>query len=358
MSEKVLFEIEGLPVQQNRMYSTEEEALHCPRGDMSLVQNQDTGLVYNAKFDPALMIYDEHYQNEQGLSTAFQCHLEEVASIIDRHCTGMTIAELGCGKGWFMEMLQEKGYQVTGVDPAYEGESESVIKAYFTPELDLQVDALVLRHVLEHIQAPVEFLKSIANANGDQGLIYIEVPCFDWIIENNAWFDIFYEHVNYFRLEDFHRMFGTVLESGRLFGGQYLYVVADLATLRSCAGATGAPVELPIEFTSACAGLASEFADEKRVIWGGASKGVTFSLHMQRANLAIDGVIDINPAKQGKFLPVTGLRVSSPEEAMQWLKPGDNIVVMNPNYLEEIKKLTGYQFNYLEAGLCPSVTTP
>ena len=38
--------------------------------------------------------------------------------------------------------------------------------------------------------------------------------------------------MNYFRLSDFTRMFGNVIESGRLFGGQYLYVLADLATLR------------------------------------------------------------------------------------------------------------------------------
>jgi hypothetical protein len=47
-----------------------------------------------------------------------------------------------------------------------------------------------------------------------------------------SWFDLFYEHVNYFRLDDLRRMFGTVHEAGHLFGGQYLYIVADL---RRCA---------------------------------------------------------------------------------------------------------------------------
>src|SRR3546814_9608010 len=61
--------------------------------------------------------------------------------------------------------------------------------------------------------------------------IYIEVPCFDWIVEHSAWFDVFYEHVNYFRLADLRAMFGTVHEAGHLFGGQYLYIVADLSTL-------------------------------------------------------------------------------------------------------------------------------
>ena len=70
-------------------------------------------------------------------------------------------------------------------------------------------------------------------------MIYIEVPCFDWIIEHGAWFDIFYEHVNYFRLDDFRRAFGKVIHAGRSFGGQYLSVIADLDTLRVPRAATG-----------------------------------------------------------------------------------------------------------------------
>ena len=89
-----------------------------------------------------------------------------------------------------------------------------------------------MRHVLEHILNPINFLSEVKKSNGGQGLIYIEVPCFDWIMKNRTWFDIFYEHINYFRLDDFKRMFGRVIECGYCFGGQYLYVIADLSTLR------------------------------------------------------------------------------------------------------------------------------
>jgi len=39
-------------------------------------------------------------------------------------------------------------------------------------------------------------------------LIYIEVPCFDWICLHRSWFDVFYQHFN-FRLADFDRVFGS-----------------------------------------------------------------------------------------------------------------------------------------------------
>ena len=87
--------------------------------------------------------------------------------------------------------------------------------------------------------------------------------------------------------------------------------------------------------------------EKRRAIWGGASKGVIFSLYMQRAGVDIDMAIDINPGKQGKYLAATGLRVASPDEAEQSLKPGDDIFVMNSNYLDEIVNQSGDQFNYL-----------
>ena len=65
-----LYKIEGLPIFQNRMHKSRKEARACPRGNIRLVENRDTGLIYNADFDPAVMVYDETYQNEQAVSPA------------------------------------------------------------------------------------------------------------------------------------------------------------------------------------------------------------------------------------------------------------------------------------------------
>ena len=84
-------------------------------------------------------------------------------------------------------------------------------------------------------------------------------------------------------------------------------------------------------------------------VWppGGASKGVLFALFMQRAGAKVDMVIDINPAKHGKFLAATGLRVWSPDEAMRRLTSGATVFVMNGNYLNEIRELTADRFKYV-----------
>jgi len=62
-------------------------------------------------------------------------------------------------------------------------------------------------------------------------------------------------------------------------------------------------------------------------------------------------VIDINPAKQGRYLPGTGLEVISPERAMSQLATGSTIYVMNSNYLEEIKQLSQNAYNYIGVDL-------
>jgi hypothetical protein len=62
--------------------------------------------------------------------------------------------------------------------------------------------------------------------------------------------------------------------------------------------------------------------------------------------------VDINPAKQGKYLPVTGLKVHSPEAVVPSLPEKSPIYVMNSNYLEEIKSQSNNKFTYITIDQC------
>ena len=337
-----LYEESDFPIYQNRMYETAEAARACPRGQIDLVQDLATGLVRNAAFDPALMVYDAAYQNEQGISASFRTHLEATA---DRVVTaiGTDLIEVGCGKGTFLAMLRARGAKVTGFDPTFEGDDPAIKKAYFGPETGLNAGGLVLRHVLEHIEDPVEFLRLLARANGSRGLIYIEVPCFDWICDNRAWFDVFYEHVNYFRAADFHKIFASA-EVGHCFGGQYLYVIGDLASLRDPWFDEAVP--FPDDFLASLEAPAGAYD----VVWGGASKGLIYSMLRDRKGKPVRAIVDINPAKQNKYLAGTGLKVSAPQDVLPDLPDTARILVMNPNYTEEIRTMSGNRFTCIEVG--------
>lgn len=341
-----LYRQSDFPIFQNRMYDTAAEAKNCQRGDIELVEDLTTGLVYNHAFLPELMVYDGHYQNEQAVSPLFQQHLERVADMVEDYLGRTHLVEVGCGKGYFLELLLERGVDITGFDPAYEGSNKRIKREYFAPGVMDRADGLILRHVLEHVQNPVAFLRRLRDANARRGRVYIEVPCFDWICEHRAWYDVFYEHVNYFRLSDFDRIFGEVVDSGRTFGGQYLYVIGELATLRDPVFDPNDRVMFPADFTQHPGG-GNGTQGGATAIWGGASKGVIFSLLMERAGLPVSTVIDINPAKQGRYLPGTGLRVTSPEEAMTQLPKGATVYVMNPNYMDEITRISNGAFKLI-----------
>lgn len=345
---KVLYEQKQFPVLQNRVYDTVETARNCPKGDIKIVEDSKTGLIYNYAFDSELIVYDKHYNNEQSLSPSFRRHLDQVSDLIEKVLGKDALVEVGCGKGFFLEMLLKREIDINGFDSTYEGENPRVIKKNFQPGIILKpAKGLILRHVLEHIENPFDFLCRLRDANGG-GLIYIEVPCFDWIIRKHAWFDVFYEHVNYFRLSDFERMFNKIVCKGHLFGEQYLYVVADLGTLKDPLFNEAEAVSFPLDFLNGLISKDIKMIEKKPIcIWGGGSKGVIFSLLCIRSGLDVDVVIDVNPRKQGKFLPVTGLQVKSPEEALEKMHNGTIVHIMNSNYMEEIKKMSNNLFNYV-----------
>ena len=81
--------------------------------------------------------------------------------------------------------------------------------------------------------------------------------------------------------------------------------------------------------------LDSQYA--AHVIWGAGSKGCIFAITAERGGQHITAAVDIHPAKHNLHLPMTGIRVMSPREAIEQLPANSCIHVMNPNYLDEVK---------------------
>lgn len=87
--------------------------------------------------------------------------------------------------------------------------------------------------------------------------------------------------------------------------------------------------------TSGAPGFERMRQDGPVALWGAASKAVAFSGLVGAAGLAC--AIDINPLKQGNFLPGSALHIVSPNRAASLgLR---NIIVMNPVYIDEIRRM-------------------
>ena len=69
-------------------------------------------------------------------------------------------------------------------------------------------------------------------------------------------------------------------------------------------------------------------------LWGGGAKAVGF-LNLLQVVDQIRHVVDINPNKQGKFLPGTGQEIVS-AAALKEIRP-DVVILMNPIYQLEIE---------------------
>lgn len=322
----------------SNLYANQAEAKSASVMQINLVKNNYTGLIFNNSFDPSKAVYNRHYNNDQSASAEFLNHMMSVKNILKKHFK-KSIVEIGCGKGQFLEILQNDGFDVFGFDPSYEGHNPNITKEFFDFETNIKETDFILRHVLEHIPKPSDFLNRIKPKTG---LVYIEVPCFEWIIENNAWYDITGEHVNYFTLESLQNLFDKIEESGFLFQGQYIYVIGDLANLKN----------VPNEHTTDLifkgnVDFKSIFKDKKNiVVWGAAGKGITFCYQAFLNGFEPKMLIDINEKKWGLFVPGSGLEISKPSDIQKLVPEQTVILVANKVYLNEVKNLIGDKFEF------------
>lgn len=362
---KFLISRKNVPVHQNLPLESVKDAESVTRGDLDLFICNECGFVYNTSYDSDKMSYSPNYNNNQLYSTSFQKYVDEIVNYLigDHKLTDCNILEVGCGKGYFIEQIISKGNGNKGIgfDPSYAGSDTLYdgnlifIKDFFdTKYKNIQADVVICRHVIEHIDNPVAFLsnlkESLINSNGVK--IFFETPCVEWIFENNVFWDLFYEHCSYFSKKSLTKAFevaGFKVDSVKhIFNGQYLWLEASLSN--------GNNEETKIETNNnhnSLVSLAERYIKNEQklmeewkhkisscksvAVWGAGAKGVTFVNLLDPQKNYVKCVIDLNPYKQGKYIPATGHPIVDYGKLEQ--NNISSIVIMNPNYKEEIQIL-------------------
>jgi len=334
-----IYSVEGLPVFQNVVFDTRDNAINTRKANVDLVQCTDCGFVFNRLFNSDELVYSDQYQNEQGYSFAFRDHLNKMVRFVGEKLSfDARIVEIGCGKGLFLELLKDSGFEgALGYDPAYEGSNDAITKGYFSEECsNIGADLIVLRHVLEHMEDPLGFLNTIARTNQFKGNILIEVPDLEWIMNKKAFWDVYYEHCNYFTTETLGALFRTS-EIQKVFNDQYLCLTAKLSDLRKIvlSGYRGDCPSIP--FKTRIDELNTTLsAKETNIVWGGSSKGVTLLNIIDKDRKKVEFLIDINPKKQGKFIGGTGHQILPPDFLKKLAGEDVCIIITNENYCDEI----------------------
>lgn len=356
---------QGVPVHQNQLCASADEARAVVLGDLRICHCQSCDFVWNSAFDPNLLSYHHAYDNTQTCSPRFTRHLESLVALLvdERGLRGRRIVEVGCGNGEFLRRLvvADDSNSGTGFDPSYRGPLQDVDgrlvfeRSFFgADEASGAADVVVSRHVIEHVDEPLAILELMrqAIASASDPCLFLETPDVAWILERQVVWDFFYEHCSYFTPHSIQvaaRIAGLeVVGVDLVFGGQYLWAQtrpaqpgsASLAPLPAAGLAAAAE-----EFENAERRLWERLADQLAelaaagpvAVWGAGAKGVTFVNQLDPAAAMLSCVIDLNPAKQGCFLPGTGHPILSPQAAEE--QGVATAILLNPNYEQEIRDM-------------------
>jgi 2-polyprenyl-3-methyl-5-hydroxy-6-metoxy-1,4-benzoquinol methylase len=366
---RVFFEISDVPVSCNTLWRSRDAARNCPKEAIKLAFCPVCSLIMNIDFEPSLLEYTQAYKNPLHFSPYFQDYAQSLAERLVEHYNlhNKDIIEIGCGDGYFLRLLCQLGNnRGVGFDPAYVEKTKhnalknqvKFIQDYYSERYrDYQGDLIVCRQVLEHIYNPKGFLKMLRRTIGNrvETHVFFEVPKATQIFRRLFIWDMIYEHYSYFTSHSLAHAFATsgfsVSKLTEEFEGQYLCLHAQ----PSDQAAPYSDYRYPGEVSRIASDTASFAASYQKkvetwrhkleqmedrgqvtVVWGAGSKGVSFLNALK--DLKIEYVVDINPQKQGMYIPGTGHQIVGPQFLREY-QP-DIIVVMNPIYRREIQQLT------------------
>jgi SAM-dependent methyltransferase len=377
-----VIERQRVPVHQNLVFSSEREALDIPRGDLTMVACHACGFVFNRSFDAGQLLYGARYDSTQLGSGVFQHHVQRLVRrlVFERGVRNAQIVEVGCGKGDFIRALvidESSNNRGIGFDPSYAGPDQELggrlrfeRRFYDATSADIPADVVVSRHVIEHVPEPLALLGAIfaALAHRPGARLFLETPCVAWILENDVVWDLFYEHCSLFTAGSLttacERAGFTVDSVDHVFGGQYLWLEA---TNRRPDRISRDPGRIPQQagrFATMQAqqlgrwqSTVRELAGAGRLaLWGAAAKGVTFANLVDPDRVWFECLVDINPAKQGGYVPGTGHQILAPAGLVD--RRISAVVLLNPNYKDEVMATLREQHLSIDVLDFGAVTTP
>ena len=323
-------------------------------GKINLKYDHKNEFIFNDSFEEKKIKYTKNYNNEQSLSSIFKNHLNEVFKTIKSNFKKKDkIIEIGCGKGSFFKILEKNYKNIRGFDTSYEGKNKKIFKRYICKKDIIDEKLIILRHSLEHIPNPYDFLVFLKSISVGDPYILIEVPDLEWIKKNQTFFDITYEHVNYFTLKTFQNLFSKKLFfKKKVFGRQYLLIIAKLNDLNKNYKKNLKIKNITMEaiFPNLLKNILSYKNIKNNIyVWGAATKGLMFLIYLKKINpLIFEKVkfaIDVDVKKHNKFLQIVDTKIISPKKLMIILKDNDTIIVSNSNYVNEIKNFVNKNTN-------------
>ena len=290
------------------------------------------------------------------------------------------VVELASNDGYLLKNFVAKGIPCTGIEPADNVAAVAIDKGvptivkYFgvntANELvadGTRADLMIANNVLAHVPDLNDFVAGIKIVLNEGGVLTVEFPQLNCLIEGNQFDTIYQEHYCYFSLHTLLQVFAnhgmSIFDVEELLthgGSLRIFVrhtedeskpltpaVAEIHQRELEAGLTN--LETYCAFAARVAGVKRDLLefliqakrDGKRVVcYGAPGKGNTLLNYCGIRTDFIDYAVDRNTYKHNKFLPGTHIPVFAPEK-LEETKP-DYVLILPWNLKEEISAQLDY----------------
>jgi SAM-dependent methyltransferase len=289
------------------------------------------------------------------------------------------VVEIASNDGYLLQFFHERQIPVLGIEPAANVAKVALQKGiptlveFFGQEtarslaVDSAADLLLGNNVLAHVPDLNDFVAGMKIVLKPGGVITMEFPHLMRLIEDNQWDTIYHEHFSYFSFLTVSAVFEA--HGLRLFdveelpthGGSlriYAAHAQDAEKPESAAARELRERERAAGFDrlETYLGYGRRVEQDKRqilsflidlkeqglriVAYGAPAKGNTLLNYCGIRREFIDYTCDLNPHKQGHFLPGSHIPIRSPEEIRED-KP-DVVLILPWNLKDEIVEQLGF----------------
>lgn len=345
LSDSVIFKCHNLP--ESAQNIPDENEIEFDKGvNLNLCQCKFCGLV---QFDCEPVDYYRDVIRAGGFSsTMIELRKNQYQYFIEKFkLKNKKIIEIGCGKGEFLKVLTEFPVRAFGIE-----NKPDLVKAANDAGLNVSrdfadspskklknapFDAFLSFNFMEHQPDPNAMMRCIYNNLTENGYGLITVPSFEYILENNSFYELLHDHIANYTKDTLRFLVEkngfVMLECERINRDTWSMIVqkrpvTDVSGLRNNFETLSKQMQNFVEEKSK--------NGKKIAVWGASHQGFT-ALSTTGVSENISYIIDSAPFKQNRYSPATHIKIVSPDYFFN--EPVDTILIIAPGYTSEIANL-------------------
>ena len=348
---------------------------------------QICSLVQLSEVIPREILFPSNYTYFSSYSSSWLQHsksyAEKMISYMELNQSDLVV-EIASNDGYLLQFFTNVDIQVLGIEPAAGVAKAAIAKGiptqivYFGESTAIELakrkkpKLMIANNVLAHVPDLHDFIKGFSILIHDEGIITFEFPHLLNLIKNSQFDTIYHEHYSYLSVSALTPLFAKYglkivdIEKLLTHGGSLRLYVAKNSSSWKVHDSVQKIVEKESQYdprkkevygvlqestkkikTDLLSTLKKYKRDGLKIsAYGAAAKGVTLLNYCEINSDLIDYVVDLNPNKQGRFIP--GSLIPIVDSKMLDTNPPDVLLILPWNLTNEIKSQLS---EYLKAGM-------